>query len=320
MAVMAALAVIGAGTGAVIAAPGSIDGTATDTSTTIYMSDGETLETNYTANGSVNYALPVLNATGASADDLAMNITHDGEEYYAYSGTWDTYASGETDTSTDYIHNVSADELGRVPMNVNENVTLTVTYWNTSATNPTPTTITVYVENGDERSVQRVTENASFVDVEDKESPLYRLTDDYSAVEMDSENVEVNGSGTDIIYALEDSAVQDPFANTTEDLEDTGAMTLMMADVEADEDGLIPVFYNSAPDWYDAEDMGTYAVYDEDANTLTVESEDTEFEGATTADVSVSSDVYRVSDIWTVYKLAGGWDGAGTEAIVQMVM
>lgn len=320
--VLMALAVISGGFGAIAAAaPGSIDTTPTDSDTTIYMEDGKTLETNYTANGSVAYALPVLNATGAGADDLAMNVTHDGVEYYSYSGEWDSYASGESDTSTDYIHNVSADELNRVPMTVNENVTLTVNYWNTSAENPSPTNITVYVENSDERSVHRATENASFADVETLEAPFTSpLEDDYTAATFDSENVEVNGSETDIIYTLSDSEVQGPFGNMTEDLEDTGAFSLMMADVDAESEGPIPVFYKSSPDWYEPEDMGTYAVYSPSDDLITVHTEDPEFEDASSADVSVSSDVYRVFDVGTVWDLAGGTDGEGVSAIMDMVM
>ncbi len=322
-AALAALALISAGIGAVTAAPGSIDTSATDTTTTIYMEDGKTLDANYTPNSSVDYALPILNATGASSDDLAMNVTHDGVEYYSFAGTWDSYASGESDTSTDFIHNVSSDKLSDVPMDINENVTLTVNYWNESADSPSPTNITVYLENDDERAVKRVTENASFADVETKSAPMYRpLSDDYEAVSVDSSDVAVNGSNTDIIYTLSDSTVQDPFANVTEDVDSSGAFMLTMASVDAESSNPIPVFYKSSPDWYSAEDMGTYATYSPSDNTITVETENAEFEDATSADVSVSSDVYRAFDAGTVFSLAGGTSNplkAGG-AIVDMVM
>ena len=322
--VLMTLAVITAGSGAVAAAPGSIDTTATDTNTTVYMADEKTIQTNYSANGSVDYALPILNATGAANSDLAMNVTKDGVEYYSFSGTWDTYASGEIDTSTDYIHNVSGDELGDVPMNINQNVSLNVTYWNESAANPTPTTIQVYIENGDERSVQRVTESASFAEVEETEQPIYRRgpfgdADEYTTVSVD-DTVKVNGSNTTVIYTLSTNNVSEAFANTTEDVEDAGAFTFMMSSVDADEENPIPVFYKSSPDWYEPGDMGTYAVYSPTEDTITFHTEDAEFKGVNQGDFMVTSDVYRVTDAYTVWKLSGGASGSGLDAVTDMVM
>lgn len=317
MAVLIALA----GVGMVNAAPGSIDTTPpADTNTTVYIQDGKTIQTGFEANGSIDYALPVLNATGASADDLAMNVSVDGVEYYTFSGTWNSYDSGEPDTSTDYIHNVSGDSLSRVPMAINQNVTMNVTYWNESAATPTPTTVQVYVENGDTRSVQRATADAAFVDIEETKAPLYRpFSDDYNSTKLD-DTVDVNGSNTSVIYTLEGSTVQDPFANHTEEVTDTGSFTLMRASVDGDDPETVPVFYNGVPDWYDMSEDGSYAVYDSDANTLTYELSRENFDGELTADVMASSDVYRVTDLWTAYQLAGGRTGSGTEAITQMVM
>lgn len=312
---------IAAVSGVVMAAPGSIDTSPpSDTSEQVYIQDNKTLQTGFEANGSISYGLPVLNATGASADDLAMNVTHDGVEYYKFTGSWDTYQSGESDTSTDYIHNFTGDDLSDVPMNINENVTLTVTYWNQSASSPTPTEYTVYIENGDVRSVQRVTESSAPADVdEDVEPPAYRpLSDAYDVASVD-DTVSVNNSSTDVTYTLSDTNMSDPWDNRTEDLSSGGFM-LTIASVDADEEADIPMFYKSAPDWYDSDDMGSYAVYDDGDDTVTFKTADTEFDGASSADLAFSSDVYRGSDIGTVWDLAGGYSGAGTDAIMNMVL
>lgn len=316
-----ALAVALAAVGAVTAAPGSIDGTPpADTTTTVYMGADKTIQTNFTANGSINYALPILNATGASADDLAMNVSKGGATYYTFTGTWNSYNSGESDTSTDYIHNVSGADLADVPMNINENVTLNVTYWNESASSPTPTTIQVYVENGDERSVQRVEDGAATTTVETVSPPAYRpFAEDYDVASVD-DTVKVNGSATDVIYTLSTSNVSSPFANATEDLSSQGSFALVQADVDAAETTEVPVFYKSSPDWYKPADHGTYAVYDPTADSLTFHTQDTEFKGVTQGDISFTSDVYRVADIYTVWKTAGGYSGAGVDAVLNMVM
>lgn len=320
-AALAVLALIGAGVGAVTAAPGSIDGTQTDTTDEVYITDGKTMDANFNASGDTTWNLTVQSVPDTA--DLAMNVSYEGETYYEFTGTFSDYNDSDPDataTTTGEYHTFTDDELSRVPMAINQNVTLNVTYWNSSAANPTPTTVQVFVENTDERSVQRVTENASTVDVETKEPPMYRpLSDDYEAVSVDSESVDVNGSVTDITYTLSDNTVQNPFANRTESLDSDG-FTLMMASVDADSENPIPVFLNSAPDWYDSEDMGTYAVYDSGDDTITVMTEDSEFEGASSADVSMSSDVYRAFDVGTVWDLAGGTSGEGVSAILNMVM
>lgn len=318
-----ALALISAGVGMVSAAPGSIDGTQTDTSEDVYITDGKTMDTEFNASGDTSWNLTVQSVPDTA--DLAMNVSHDNETYYEFTGDFGDYDDGDPDTdpaTNGSYHAFTDDELGDVPMNINENVTLDVTYWNESAESPTPTTVQVYVNNTDERAVRGVTENASFVDVETKESPAYRLTDDYEAVSVDDENVEVNGTETDIIYTLSDSTVQDPFANVSEDVDSSGAFMLTMADVDAESTNSVPMFYQESPDWYDADSMGSYATYNPSDNTVTLETEDSEFEDATSADVSVSSDVYRIGDVGTVFNLAGGTseprEAAG--AVVSMVM
>lgn len=320
-AALTALAVLFAGAAVVSAAPGSIDSDASDTENITYVSENETISTSF--NGSMGaeekYGVPVLNATGASADDLAMNVSHENVTYYEFTGEWDTYASGESDTSTDYIHNFTDSDLDRVPVDPSENVTLEVTYWNESADNPSPTTITVFVETTDERNVQRVTENASFAEVQTSSPPIYRpLSDDYSVVDVD-DDAAINGSNTTVIYTLDSEAVQNPFNNRTESLS-SGAFTLMEADATGDSSEDVPVFLNSVPDWYDSEDMGTYAVVNPSENTLEMNPSAENFDGENTMEVSATSDVYRVTDVYQVYKLAGGYSGSGLDAVMNMVM
>lgn len=327
-AVMATFALIAMGAGAVAAAPGSVDSTPpADDTTTVYITDGGNA-TEFNASENVDYALPLLNVTATDADELAMNVTtEDDDEVYSFSGTWDSYASGEADTSTDYIHNISGDELNDVPMNIDENVSITVMYWNTTVDEPDPTNVTFYLENTDERSVHRVDEDAATTDVDNVSQPFYRRADfgwlgtnEYSVVDVEDESVEVNGSATDVVYVLGDEETQDPFADETEEISDGGEFLLMTADVDADSSGPVPMFYQEAPDWYEADDMGTYSVYDPDENMVTYHTEDDEFEDETEGDFTFSSDVYRVTDIRTVWNLAGGYSGAGVDAIVSMTM
>jgi hypothetical protein len=330
-AAMMALALLVAGVAAVTAAPGSIDGSQTDTSSEVYISADKTLETDYNASGDVMYNLTVQNVpdTARADDDLMMNVTKasTGVEYYSATIAGN-YSDGDPDadgTTGGAYHAFANSELDDVPMNINQNVTLNVTYWNASASSPTPTTIQVYVENGDVRSVQRVTENASATEVEELSAPMYRVfAEDYSAVTVD-DTVEVNGTTTDVIYTLSDAPVQDPFANVSEDVSSSGTFLFTMADVDADSSAAVPVFYKSAPSWYDAGDMGTYMTYSPSSDRITVYTEDTEFKkgsvnGTQNADIMFTSDVYRAGDIWTVYKLNGGYSGNGLTAVYNMVM
>lgn len=330
-AVMMALAVlITGGVAAVTAAPGSID-PQTDSSSEVYISADKTMETDFNASGDVTWNLTVANVsdTARADDDLMMNVTHASSGVEYYSGTMaSNYSDGDADSDSatgGVYHAFSNDELDDVPMNINQNVTLNVTYWNDSASSPSPTTVQVYVENGDERSVQRVTENASMADVEELSAPFYRpLADDYNSVEVD-DTVDVNGTATDVIYTLSDSETQDPFSNVSEDVSSSGTFLFAQASVDGDESATVPMFYKSAPSWYDTDDHGSYMTYSPGDDTVTVNTEDTEFKDATTngtesVDIQFTSDVYRIDDVAKVYKLNGGWDGNGGEAVIAMVM
>jgi hypothetical protein len=322
IAALMALALVSAGAGMVSAAPGSIDGSQTDTTDEVYVSDEKTMDAEFNASGDTTWNMTIQNVP--DGDELAMNVTHDDVEYYEFTGDFSSYNDTDPDadsTTNGRYHTFTDDELDRVPMAINENVTLNVTYWNASAdlANRTPTTIQVYVENTDERSVQRVTEDAAFADVETVEPPLYRpLTDDYDSVEVD-DTVDINGTNTTVIYTLSDSAVQDPFANRTEEL-DSGGFTLMVASMTGDNDETVPVFMDETPDWYDEDEMGSYAVYDSDNNLVEFHPSEDNFEGETSADVMASSDVYRIGDVYTVWNLAGGYSGAGLDAVLAMAM
>lgn len=303
------------------AAPGSIDGSQTDTSDDVYVSADKTMDATFNASGDADWNLTVDNVSDSA--DLAMNVSKSGTDYYAFSGTFSNYNDGDPDadsTTSGEYHAFSDSELDDVPMTINENVSLNVTYWNASADSPTPTTVTVYVENTDERSVQEATEGNAAVDLFTAEQPLYRGADEYDAVEID-DRVTVNGTETNVIYTLTGSNVTEPFQNYTEDVDSQGTFLLMKSEVDADTSGEVPVFYRSSPDWYDAEDLGSYMVYDDRSDTLTLHSYGPEFDSTTeNVDVTASSDVYRVTDVYTVYKLAGGYSNDGISAVMDMVM
>lgn len=325
---MMAFALVLAGVGSVSAAPGSIDGTQTDTTAEVYLSDGKTVDSDFNASGDTTWNLTLQAVPDADAGNLALNVTHDGVEYYAFNGDFGTYDDGDADadnTTNGYYHAFTDDELNRVPMGINENVSFNVTYFNESlsAENRTPTTITVEVQNGDERTVQRITEGQADTDVETLNAPRYRYFSDdyeYNATTVDSSSIGVNGSNTTVIYTLEDDAVRTPFENMTSELSTDGAFTFMQSSVSGDSDEIVPVFLNSAPEWYDASEFGSYAVYSPSQDTLTYELSSENFDGITNADVSASSDVFRVTDLRTVWNMAGGYSGGGVDAITQMVM
>jgi len=319
IAALMALALVSAGAGMVSAAPGSIDGSQTDTSDEVYISDGKTMDAEFNASGDTTWNLTVQSVP--DADELTMNVTHDDVEYYEFAGDFDSYADGDPDTdntTNGRYHTFTDDELNRVPMAINENVTLNVTYWAGNDT-ANATTVQVFVENTDERSIQRVTEDAAFAEVETVEPPMYRpLTDDYTVSSVD-DSVDIAGENTTIIYTLSDSGVQDPFTNRTEEL-DSGGFTLMVASMSGDGDEAVPVFMDETPDWYDEGEMGSYAVYDSGNNELAFHPTGENFEGETSADVMASSDVYRIGDVYQVWNLAGGYSGAGLDAILTMAM
>lgn len=320
--VLMALALVTAGAGFAIAAPGSIDGSQTDASDEVYISDEKTMDSEFNASGDTTWNLTVQSVPEDA--DLAMNVSHDGVTYYSFSGQFDDYDDGDPDTdgsTTGEYHAFEDDELSTVPMGINENVTLNVSYWNTSAENPTPETVQVHVENTDERAVQRVTESAPFAEVETKDSPMYRpLASDYNATTVD-DNVDVNGSNTTVIYTLGDSEVTDTFANATEEVDAAGAFTFMMASTNGDSEEVVPVWYKSAPDWYDASDYGSYATYHPSEDKTQFHLSENNFDGQSQAGVDLSSDVYRVTDLGTIIELNGGYTSSNwLGPVTQMVM
>ena len=320
-ALMAAILMVAMAPMAGLAAPGSIDGSQTDDTTEVYVQDGKTMDDAFNASGDTDWNMTVQSVPDGT--DLAMNVSKDGTTYYEFTGTFGDYADGDPDadtTTNGKYHAFSDSELADVPMSINENVSLNVTYWNASADSPTPTTVTVEVQNTDERSVNEAAEGNAATELFTAEEPLYRGGDEYDAVEVD-DTVDVNGTNTNVIYTFSGENVSGPFANVSEDVDSQGTFLFMKSSVNAEEDSNVPVFYRSSPDWYDASEMGTYAVYNDRDDMMTFHTEGPEFtSNTTTADVTASSDVYRASDIYTVYKLAGGYDNDGLSAVMDMVM
>jgi len=306
-----ALAIMMMTVGLAAAAPGSIDGSQTDTQDMVYVSDGKTMTTDFNGSDDATWNMTIQSVPDGA--NLAMNISHDGVEYHYKNGTDGTYSDGDPDTDTTtggkYFH-VNESSLKWVPVDPNANHTLNLTYWDPTATNPTPTTVTVYVETTDERNIQRVTGNAAFAELSEKSPPMYRpLTDDYNATEVD-DSAAIAGSNTTVTYHLAGSEVSDTFANTTDEISSAETFTFIQAQAGGE---AIPVYYNSAPDSWSLSEDGSYAVYDPDTDSVKVTLSD-DYDGQTSADLMVNSDPYRITDISTVYELAG------VSGVIGMVM
>jgi len=251
-----------------MAAPGSIDTTQTDTTDTVYIADQKVIDSSFNASGAYEWNLTVQSVPDAA--DLAMNVSHDGVTYYSYSGDFSDYADGDPDTTastTGEYHAFSGAKLSSVPMGISENVTLNVTYWNASADNATPTTVQVFVENTDERTVAYIGSSALDTDmasVTNTSKWLGLSTENFA--DVSAENRDVNGSNTDVVVALGEDSVVDQFASATED---TNPLPVLGAEAESGDRLLgapatvsgtaVPVYFESAPD--DANKSATYAIY-----------------------------------------------------------
>lgn len=316
-----ALAVALTAVGAVSAAPGSAYTGGTDTSDEVYIADGKEMDGQFNASGDTTWNLS-LESVPQNAD-VAMNVSHSGNEYYSYTGTFSEFNDGDPDsdtTTSGKYHAFTDDELAAVPMAINENVTMNVTYWNASAENPTPTTLSVDVQNTEERSVARLDESAAFADVETIEpSALKFYAEDYSVATVDDTR-DIAGSNTTVIYTVPSNNVTDAFENATGDYSSSGAFTLMQAGAEGDDSETIPVFYNGVPDWYDSSDMGSYAVYDADSDMVEYHLASDNFDGQSQADLTLDTESYGITDAYTVFNVAGGMSGDGFSALADMVM
>jgi len=313
--VLAILALLTAGMGSVSAAPGTVDNR-TDTTHVTYVAANKTLTTNFNASSNDVFALSINNSTSSN---LVMNITVNGTQYYKFSGTWDTYQSAHSvdnvSTTANYTHNFTEADLSKVPMAINQNVTLTINYWS-SGNQTNATSLQVYVVNTDERSVRRATSGSSLVTISTKSPPFYHpFSPDYKAASIDDSGVKINGSNTSIVYTLSDSATKTPFSNVTKGLSTSGTLMLTKSTAGGSP---VPVFYKATPSWFSSSSMGTYAVYSPSDNTLTYHP-GSSYDSKSKMDITSTSDVYRIRDIHTVWDLADGIHGAGYSAVTQMV-
>jgi len=303
--------------GIAFAAPGSIDGSQTDTTTEVYISDGKTMDASFNASGDTTWNMTIQSVPDSA--DLAMNVSKDGSTYHSYSDTFGTYSDGDPDadtTTNGRYHAFKDSELADVPMTTNENVTLNVTYWNVSADTKNPTTIQVHVENSDERAVREVdteTLNSSgWAETSTEEHKVRRWKADENHVKVD-DTVDVNGSNTTVIYSLRGADATDPFDNATETFSSDGAWTLMIASADGDDTEHVPVFYDSAPSDYNISDAGSYAVYDPDTDMVEYHLSSENFDGRSQADLELNTDQYSTFDLWKVY------DRFGSDAVQDVL-
>jgi len=221
-AILMAVLLVGAAVAGVAAAadPQVDDGTLAtdDTASQSEIADGYVYE-NFTANSSLNDTLQYR--ADSNNTKVEMMVPVDGQNETVYTDTSpELVAWNNTANEGHFNATINRGELADVPGSINENVTGYVQITNNTAVeDPNVTTLTVYFNHTDERSVMFVGDgtvaNNSDVGVEHKETLFslgsFNVTDPLSNDRTHLTTTrEVNGSQTDVVVILgNDSAAQD---------------------------------------------------------------------------------------------------------------
>lgn len=290
--------------GMAVAAP-TIDTSTTDgTSTQSEVTDGYAVDP-FNGSGDVGHVVQI-NGTAGTTYEMKLVKNSTGVTYYTNTSVGNI-STANNGANAHFNGTFTESNLDRVPMAIDENVTMDVVFYNTSNTSDNAT-IQVTLNNTDERSVHRVDsgeiDSKAFLS-ETEEDPLNPLADPDTHLEVEEHDVTVNGSNTTVIYTLEDTNATDPFDNATEVVDTDGAMTFMVVTMEAGGDThRLPVFLNEKNDDWSLSDDGSYAVYDSDADTFTFELGD-EVDGESTVTIDATTDRYGLTDVITIWRTWG---------------
>lgn len=251
--------------GAVGAAPTIDTATSTDTTTTQSdLQDGTVVGNVSGTDDNDTYALEV-NVTDGDYEP-AFNISANGTDHTAFKNTSMNNHTTNANAGAHWNGTVTTDELDDLERSLNENVTTTLTAWNTSQENET-TQAVVYWNFTDDRSVEVVSDG----DVDDSPDDLSvstvdearSLTNPFGADQstIDAEDRNVSGDDSVVVLALPNSTVNDDFdvASDASDEETLWAIPMSVTDGDGTK-RLIKVYNEEPPDGVD-EDDDTYGVY-----------------------------------------------------------
>lgn len=226
--------------------------------------------------------------TTGNLDEVTLNVTmahDDGEETIEYA---EITASGddiEDDTAdwvtTDHegaVLNLSHDELEKVPMEAEENVTVTFNVeFETDDDDDDLATddFEVEIQNTEDRTVMHLHEDADdfgAVDTDEQDAALWQVFTDDDDV-MDEHTIEdevgIAGDDTTITIFIDESDVSDDFADAADHADDEDLLVTMTF-TETDDYQPFMVFLNDPDDDLVDEDDDTYAVYDDSDDVLVI--------------------------------------------------
>ncbi|MFW5938322.1 MAG: hypothetical protein ACOCSN_05190 [Halanaeroarchaeum sp.] len=310
------MVVVSAGAGA-FAAPGDIDGSQSDSTEEVHLEDEKTVDDEFNASGDTSWNMTIENVPDDTPEDteFGMNVTHDDVEYYEYTGEFDEYDDGGTDTVGKY-HAFDDDELADVPMEIDENVTFTVNYWNESADaeDRDPENITVYVENTDERSVvslndDEVDDSSAFDSVEQKTGDKSEVLGmsipttgaDYSQYALD--NVDASEENdTEVVVVLANDTAASDYDDTFGELDSETWKVTSIHNVDGDGARA----YADAPDTDAIDtDEDAYVVYESDVGGEEAIIYHNVDDGDDIEGSSTPVGYLAINDIWGAYGLDG---------------
>ncbi|ELZ96594.1 hypothetical protein [Haloferax sulfurifontis] len=261
--------------GGAFAATPSIDTESTNTTTTSDWTDGYTVS-GFTANASNSSYVEVTFDANVSGDARLQILDPDTGETVADMESVYTNSSADVTDSTNnhYAWNISHDEFEDLPVGYGENKTFKVRITDTQDTD-NATVIDVAFNNTADRAVYRIGDafTNNDVTVEEKHPWLSQISSSYDTNIASFELASVaTGSNASHEVNLANGTVADAFALAAEDKDDGAFLPLMTVKAEGD-DGtvLIPVFVNEkSSEWDFLDDDEAYAVYDSDAEELTI--------------------------------------------------
>lgn len=259
-----------------------VTGTDTEASDTSFQSEIQANDnvTDVTKNDSAVHSTTVT-AENATTDPV-MEIHGNNSEEIIHENASMTEVSADQPGGSYWNGSFSEADVIDVERSPNENVTVVFWYYNNSTDDSVDHEINpVFLEFGDNRSVERVTDDD--VDESPDDMTLTIHEDDPREVfganipftgkdrsTISAEDRSVNGSDSDVVLVLSNSTVEDDFDRAATDaasgdkLSNAGLFSGRTKVLVESDDAIVaaPVFYESVPDSVD--DDTTYAVYDED--------------------------------------------------------
>ena len=266
-----------------MAATAAVDTETTNTTTTSDWTDETTLE-GFNASAD-NHSYVEVQFDGALDGEarLAVLDPSTAEKNNEMESVYTNSSAEETDaTNNHYAWNISHDELSQVPVEASANNSVVVKVWD-SGDKSNATYMDLYLNTTDERTVLHYgdadAESEDSVEISEKYPRLGNYFDRYdvSTASIEQDNVGIAGKNTTVSVVLANDSLQDAYTSSYSDDADDGAFLPAMSFTANSGDIFVPVYLNEKPDdMPDFLDENAYAVYDNNANTLTVHPNDDE--------------------------------------------